>query len=1596
MDFKGPLPSNNRNLNFLNIVDEYSRFPFVIPCLDMTAATVIKALQTIFTMFGYPSYIHNDRGSSFMSQELQQYLQAVGIAMNRTTSHNPRRNGQVERENDRACRHPAVGRRVLGPRAEVTQFQLGDRACRHPAVGRRVLGPRAEVTQFQLGDRACRHPAVGRRVLGPRAEVTQFQLGDRDGRGRGESFRAAQSVRPTVRCFIYYFLYISCCAIFSRMSEANSFALTIWLVDGSRVTVKARPSDTVEDVKVSVIGEIERSTSHRGRWTPEGVNLFSRQLPLADDDTVAECGLGPESVVVQQTKTPDGSGTIDYTIAGKFPQGTSADWNPLVEFEINTSESQSPSESTNIFDELGCHRVKSCDICGLKDEETKWRVIEPHISKHDIHFRIFLPDEGFYECSITGLRWEIKRAVTITYRYCSWNEYAPIILIKKSEFCGPLFNIVAEDNIVKAIHLPHFICLKDTDRMIENTFAVFYVRGRSYTVQKPSEVHQTCVELQMPTFSLLGVIIDRNSWFSCHSQALIYQTQYTDAAELHIYAVPDDFAIMQAVHKQESESKLIKHPSQIKSLYFGRKYSLISSSEVYIAPDEMKFCYTDMESKQPFYKVVISEEVSSFELKLTKRKKNVPLWQILLRFQNGKVLCQEDSDEDVRQRKGMLPFKKESLPSTSGVRLSVSDSNVNVSSSDESIQKFHSDTEIQPDTASELPPDEMETLEKKDADALPDSSLQLSEEMERSATDVHVAAKPSDSSTDEEKAELARFGPSHTVADAGLDFYEASEYLTVLTFAKFDLIGSCHHLQAKDSDYANYPVILTPPKIKTPEETLCHYIIDPEDVCECLTSLGSCCDQQDILDAKNFHGHATEVSTFQRQQAILDPDDICSDATEKALQKGLGSFTDTLQEEFLSIQKVIQALGKESSVLCDKGTQTEKCSRSSKGKQKRVFCSLSTQTEVIFSDEDLQSHFKLHGSIATQTEQNDRHCSKQELQARDIKDLVDSKQGEMFSSAPDMQHIEQGNTASPNRDSQTTAVKSTGSDTEMHRRDDPVLIDASVQTQETGSPDNDSGVGTFRAETVGDAQEGKTTSSNNQLDKEPVQLSNATVQTLDSGEKEVSQSDASLQTEEMQGVQLDSDKETVQEYCGLKQENCLQTDIQNLPLNKCGLLDLIYFEKDKCPCKMPKVKKEKVKWITITPNIRENGNKKFGISLPEKGCYECAITKLRWITKSQVTLTYEYCSWNEYISDVQRECWIIGSSLFNITLQNGSVDAVYLPHFICETGSRDAIYSAVYNIACFRNNIFFLENPSEVTLSHAILRNQSLAIKGVILYQVCQVAVHAIILIYQTLRVDSSNFHLYVLPNDAALIQAIDLQEKELKSLKIQRPPQIIALSYGKKYKLTSFANVTIIPSDIKFCYFRFNQKLPFYEVNCTEKNYNIKLSLTEKNKITVLWELLIKPDMFKKMKKGMDFVKRHKKEIICCLKMTPPIWSYLRTKSVISKDEEREVSSHITEMQQNRALIQLIMKRGEEAEAEEELYNALVENDPYFVTSVECNYSDKLCNNCLRQWSSASLQEYSLSTNEFNNKNGRTWLAHLVCIFSGLIAGYLLGYNFS
>ena len=83
-------------------------------CLQLLMNSLVSLLHTLaqillltlslnasqlFAIFGMPAYIHSDRGTSFVSADVKQFLHNHGISSSRTTPFNPQGNGQCERYN---------------------------------------------------------------------------------------------------------------------------------------------------------------------------------------------------------------------------------------------------------------------------------------------------------------------------------------------------------------------------------------------------------------------------------------------------------------------------------------------------------------------------------------------------------------------------------------------------------------------------------------------------------------------------------------------------------------------------------------------------------------------------------------------------------------------------------------------------------------------------------------------------------------------------------------------------------------------------------------------------------------------------------------------------------------------------------------------------------------------------------------------------------------------------------------------------------------------------------------------------------------------------------------------------------------------------------------------------------------------------------------------------------------------------------------------------------------------------------------------------------------------------------------------------------
>lgn len=72
----GPLPIGE---HLLVVVDYFSRWMEVDVLRSTTSAVVIKCLDNHFARYGVPAGLRTDNGSNLVSEEMEKYLEEMGI-----------------------------------------------------------------------------------------------------------------------------------------------------------------------------------------------------------------------------------------------------------------------------------------------------------------------------------------------------------------------------------------------------------------------------------------------------------------------------------------------------------------------------------------------------------------------------------------------------------------------------------------------------------------------------------------------------------------------------------------------------------------------------------------------------------------------------------------------------------------------------------------------------------------------------------------------------------------------------------------------------------------------------------------------------------------------------------------------------------------------------------------------------------------------------------------------------------------------------------------------------------------------------------------------------------------------------------------------------------------------------------------------------------------------------------------------------------------------------------------------------------------------------------------------------------------------------
>jgi hypothetical protein len=95
IDFVGPLTTTKKNNSYLlTVICPFSRWPQAFPVSRNTALKTIECLKKSISVYGTPSEVLSDRG--FISSELAEFLNSVGIKQIATAPYTASTNGTVE------------------------------------------------------------------------------------------------------------------------------------------------------------------------------------------------------------------------------------------------------------------------------------------------------------------------------------------------------------------------------------------------------------------------------------------------------------------------------------------------------------------------------------------------------------------------------------------------------------------------------------------------------------------------------------------------------------------------------------------------------------------------------------------------------------------------------------------------------------------------------------------------------------------------------------------------------------------------------------------------------------------------------------------------------------------------------------------------------------------------------------------------------------------------------------------------------------------------------------------------------------------------------------------------------------------------------------------------------------------------------------------------------------------------------------------------------------------------------------------------------------------------------------------------------------
>ncbi|XP_030235933.1 uncharacterized protein LOC115560657 isoform X3 [Gadus morhua] len=329
------------------------------------------------------------------------------------------------------------------------------------------------------------------------------------------------------------------------------------------------------------------------------------------------------------------------------------------EEEVETGEDSSQevlAEPASTGEEV--HLKSQCEKCKAAQQSSDYEKVTPRkISKGRL--LVQLEGKGTYECSATGLVFEVSEQALVRYSVLSWFQFSEF-LQDSWRPAGSVYDVDVvnkDSSVLKFIHFPHSLCLDEPLRDL--SFSVLHVKERHADIESTVDFTASHVKWRVSSLSRLGLIlISIRSIFSSlwmvkhHALVLIYKELNKKYFILQVYLGSNSSSEIKAIEEQVLKARTngIKITETYKHLTCRleeRFYCLASEPDGQIEPTNVEFTTAVLALKGCF-EVRFSERRPPFKLFLKD-----PDWdKALLKF----TIREEDwHSEEKPERTSDLP-----------------------------------------------------------------------------------------------------------------------------------------------------------------------------------------------------------------------------------------------------------------------------------------------------------------------------------------------------------------------------------------------------------------------------------------------------------------------------------------------------------------------------------------------------------------------------------------------------------------------------------------------------------------------------------------------------------------------------------------------------------------------------------------------------------------------------------------------------------------------------------------------------------------------------------------------------------------------------